>query len=113
MEVEQKRLIVFALHIVAIVLMLSVLAMAENVTIVTNGTNNTIGNQLNQISEQTRSFNEQIKAVVPYEVFEFLSIGLGFVVLFTKGGNATYGSMWKTGLYVALIAVVAFFLLTR
>lgn len=99
-------------------------ALADNCTNDTCTINNTFnpnfnynttqaGDQLSQFSQNAKSFNDQVKAVVPYEVFEGGTILFAILYMFSRGGHNSQNNFFKVGLYVAIAIVVAWFLLTR
>lgn len=117
MTLNDKHLLVHLGIFIAIFILVITLAhstAATNNTTVNNPINTTqVGNTLNDLSGQAKSINEQIKSIVPYEVWEFTCIALIIVVVFTRGANMGYSSVWKLGIYVAIIAAILWFLLTR
>lgn len=78
-----------------------------------NNTTALVQDTLEDVSQKSHTAMEWIKANIPYEIWFLASVGLGVVVLFTRAANTGYSSVWKLGLYAAIVAVIVWFLLIR
>jgi len=105
-----KNILIITICLVALILLANQ-AVGENVSNVSVA--DTVSNTAGDISSTAKSWFQTIKETVPYEFWFFGFFAMLVFVMFAKGGNFAYASVWRVGLYVAVIMAVIWFLATR
>jgi hypothetical protein len=98
------------IYLVLALLILPLVASAG--TLNTTNSSQSIGDTLNEVTEGTQNFVDQVKLYVPYEIWMALAIVFFFTTFMARTSINHQTHIWKLGLYLGLALFIGLFLLT-